>query len=499
MRHRPPNDERFTLLPQWRRTVSRFPAALALVGAVAGVIISACSTAVAAEPATPPNIVIVFCDDLGYADIGPFGAKGYATPNLDRMAKEGRKFTDFYAAQAVCSASRTGLLTGCYPNRIGILGALGPTSPIGIHDDETTLAEVCKKRGYATAIYGKWHLGHHPQFLPTRHGFDDYFGLPYSNDMWPKHPTAKFPDLPLIEGEKTIELNPDQRNLTTWYTERAVKFIDKNRDRPFFLYVPHSMPHVPLFVSEKFAGKTERGLFGDVIAEIDWSVGEILSALKRNGLDERTLVVFTSDNGPWLSYGDHAGSALPLREGKGTAWDGGQRVPFLARWPGRVPAGTVCREPAMTIDLLPTVAKLLAVELDSSRPIDGLDIGELLLGDGSAQSPHEALNFYWGAALHAVRSGPWKLHFPHGYRSLGPAGGGSGGKPNAYVNRQTKQALYNLADDPGETRDVSTEHPEVVSRLTKLAERTRDDLGDTATNSSGRGVRQAGRIAEGAK
>jgi arylsulfatase A-like enzyme len=448
---------------------------------------------------TPPNVVVIFCDDLGYADIGPFGAKMYSTPNLDRMAAEGRKFTDFYVAQAVCSASRTGLLTGCYPNRVGILGALGPTSPIGIHDDETTLAEVCKKRGYATAIYGKWHLGHHPQFLPTRHGFDDYFGLPYSNDMWPKHPTAKFPDLPLIEGEKTIELNPDQRNLTTWYTERAVKFIDQNKERPFFLYVPHSMPHVPLFVSEKFAGKTERGLFGDVIAEIDWSVGEILAAIQRHGLDERTLVVFTSDNGPWLSYGDHAGSAAPLREGKGTAWDGGQRVPCLMRWPGKIAAGSVCREPAMTIDLLPTVAKLLGVELDSTRTIDGLDIGGLMFGDDSAKSPHDGLYFYWGAALHAVRSGPWKLHFPHEYRSLGPSGGGSGGKPGPYINQRTELALFNLAEDVGESRNVAAEHPEIVARLEQLAERARAELGDGATKRQGTGVREAGRIAEAAK
>jgi arylsulfatase A len=466
---------------------------------VIAVIVASLAAVGARAADAPPNIVVIYCDDLGYADIGPFGAKGYATPNLDRMAAEGRKFTDFYVAQAVCSASRTALLTGCYPNRVGILGALGPTSPIGIHDDETTLAEVCKKRGYATAIYGKWHLGHHRQFLPTRHGFDDYFGLPYSNDMWPKHPTSKFPDLPLIEGEKTIELNPDQSNLTSWYTERAVKFIGAHHERPFFLYVPHSMPHVPLFVSKKFAGKTERGLFGDVIAEIDWSVGEILAALQRHGLDERTLVVFTSDNGPWLSYGDHAGSAAPLREGKGTAWDGGQRVPCLMRWPGKIPAGTVCREPAMTIDLLPTVAKLLGVELDSSRPIDGVDIGGLLVGDDGAKSPHDGLYFYWGSALHAVRSGPWKLHFAHEYRSLGPAGGGKGGEPRPYVNKRTELALYNLADDAGETRNVAAEHPEIVARLEKLAERARADLGDGATKRVGAGVREVGRVNEAAK
>ena len=315
----------------------------------------------AAETSKTPNVVLVFADDLGYADLSCYGAKGYRTPNLDRLAAEGVKFTDFYVPQAVCSASRTALLTGCYPNRVGILGALGPKNRHGINDDETTLGEVFKSRGYATAIYGKWHLGHHPQFLPPRHGFDEYFGLPYSNDMWPKHPEAKhaFPDLPLIEGEKTIALNPDQSQLTTQYAEHAVSFIERHRDQPFFVYLAHSMPHVPLFVSDKYQGRTERGLFGDVIEEVDWSVGQILATLEKLKLDEQTLVIFTSDNGPWLSYGDHAGSAEPLREGKGTSFDGGVREPCVMRWPGRIPPGAVCHEPAMTIDLLPTLAKLI--------------------------------------------------------------------------------------------------------------------------------------------
>ena len=293
--------------------------------------------AVAADQ-QPPNIVLIFCDDLGYADVGVFGAEGYQTPNIDRLAAEGVRFTRFYSAQPVCSASRAALLTGCYPSRVSIQGALGPQSKIGINADEMTLAEVVKQRGYATAIFGKWHLGHLPKFLPTRHGFDEYFGLPYSNDMWPLHPdyidlpanTAQrkrgFPDLPLFDGERVAiaaVTSDDQKQLTTWYTEHAVSFIERNKDRPFFLYVPHSMPHVPLFVSDKFAGKTSRGLFGDVIEEIDWSVGQILEALDKQNLAERTLVIFTADNGPWLSYGDHAGSAGPLREGKGTCWDGG--------------------------------------------------------------------------------------------------------------------------------------------------------------------------------
>lgn len=445
-----------------------------------------CTTAV--EPR--PNFVVIYADDLAYADIGCFGGKDLATPHLDRMAAEGRKLTSFYVAQAVCSASRTALLTGCYPNRLGILGALGPQSKNGIHDDETTIAEVLKPRGYATAVFGKWHLGHHPQFLPTRHGFDEYFGLPYSNDMWPKHPTAKFPDLPLIEGERILEFNPDQSQLTTWYTQRAVQFIERNSQQPFFLYVPHSMPHVPLFVSDKFASRSPRGLFGDVIAEIDWSVGQILEALRRTGVDDRTLVIFTSDNGPWLSYGHHAGSSGLFREGKGTTWEGGVRVPCIARWPGKIPAGTESKELTATIDILPTIAELAGADLPA-RPIDGVSIWRQL--SGAQPTPHEAYYFYWNQELQAVRSGPWKLHFPHTYRSLVTPG--KDGQPGPYRELKTEQALYHLEDDPGETRDVAAAHPDVVERLTALAERARDDLGDSLTKRKGKNVRAPGLVA----
>jgi len=445
-----------------------------------------------AKPDRPPNVVIILADDQGYADIGCYGAKDFATPNLDRMAREGMRFTDFYVAQPVCSASRAALLTGCYPNRIGILNALGPKDTHGISGQEKTLAEVLKSRGYATAIYGKWHLGHHAQFLPTRHGFDEYFGLPYSNDMWPGHPTQKFPDLPLIEGEKTIELNPDQTQLSTWYTERAVKCIEKSKDKPFFLYVPHSMPHVPLHVSKKFAGKSKQGLYGDVIMEIDWSVGEILAALKKHGLDEKTLVIYTSDNGPWLSYGNHAGNAGSLREGKMTTWEGGVRMPCIARWPGKIPAGTTCHEPAMTIDILPTVAKLAGAELPK-RAIDGLDIWPLLAGKPGAKSPHEVLYFYWQEHLQSVRAGRWKLHFPHSYISLGGKPGGRGNKPAKYVDEKTPLALFDLETDVGETKNVADQHPDVVRRMEALAEKAREDLGDSATKRKGKGVRPAGK------
>ncbi len=449
----------------------------------------------AAEPAKPnrlPNVVIILADDQGYGDAGCYGAKDFATPNLDRLAREGVRFTDFYVAQPVCSASRAALLTGCYPNRIGIFGALNPSSTHGISSEEKTLAEILKPRGYATAIYGKWHLGHRPKFLPTRHGFDEYFGLPYSNDMWPKHPTDRFPDLPLFEGEKVIEYNPDQTKLTTWYTERAVKFIEKNKDRPFFLYVPHTMPHVPLHVSDRFKGKSKQGLYGDVIMEIDWSVGEILAALKKHGLDEQTLVIYTSDNGPWLSYGNHAGSAGPLREGKMTTWEGGVREPCLMRWPGHIPAGIVCREPAMTIDILPTVARLAGAELPK-HPIDGLDIWPLVTGKPGAKSPHEAFYFYWDRHLEAVRSGRWKLHFPHAYITLSGKPGGRDGKPALYKEGKTLLALYDLETDPGETRDAAKEHPDVVRHLEALADKAREELGDSATGQRGKGVRPASR------
>jgi arylsulfatase A-like enzyme len=446
-----------------------------------------------AQPVRPPNIVLVYADDLGYGDVGCFGARGYATPNIDRLAAEGLRLTSFYVAQAVCSASRTALLTGCYPNRLGILGALGPEAKIGISDDERTIAQVLKTRGYATAVFGKWHLGHHRRFLPTRHGFDEYFGLPYSNDMWPKHPTNRsFPDLPLVDGEAVVELNPDQRLLTTRYTDRAVRFIAANRDRPFFLYMPHSMPHVPLHVSSRFAGKTERGLYGDVIAELDWSVGQILAALAEHGLDERTLVLFTSDNGPWLAYGDHAGSAGPLREGKGTSFEGGVREPFAARWPGHIPAGSVSAEPVMTIDLLPTFAHLAGATVATDRTIDGKDISPILLGRPGATSPHEALYFFWGRELQAVRSGRWKLHLPHAYQSI--ATPGSGGSPGKSVTKSIELTLFDLESDPGETQNVAAAHPDVVQRLQQLAEVARDDLGETATKRTGKNVRAPGRL-----
>ncbi len=447
-----------------------------------GILLASSIVAKAQSPGQkkPPNVIIVYADDLGYADLGCFGAKRIQTPNLDRMARQGVRFTSFYVSQAVCSASRAALMTGRYSNRVGILGALGPNNKNGLPPGERTIADLLKALGYSTGIIGKWHLGHLAEHLPTRHGFDEYFGLPYSNDMWPKHPTAKFPDLPLIEGEKIIAHNPDQSKLPTWYTERAVSFIERHKDRPFFLYVAHTMPHVPLFVSERFKGKSEQGLYGDVIMEIDWSVGQILEALKKQGLDDNTLVIFTSDNGPWLSYGNHGGSAGLLREGKGTAWEGGVRVPFIARWPGRIPAGKTNPEPAMTIDLLPTIAKFTGAKLPNHK-IDGKDIGPLLLSEAGAKSPHVAYYFYWGNELHAVRSGPWKLYFPHSYRTLAGSAPGNDGKPGPYKTAKTELALFNVETDLSETTNHADRELDVVRRLQALANLMRADLGDSLT------------------
>ncbi len=442
-----------------------------------------------------PNIVVIFCDDQGYADVGCFGAQGFSTPNLDRMAAEGVRFTDFHAATAVCSASRAALLTGCYPERVSILGALFPGAPTGINSDELLLSEMLKEQGYATACFGKWHLGDTPEFLPTSHGFDHFFGLPYSNDMWPNHPQFgdQFTPLPLLEGVKTIAWLEDQSLLTTWYADRSVEFIRRNADKPFFLYLANSMPHVPLFVSDKFRGTQPQGLYGDVIAEIDWSVGRVLNELKEQGLDENTLVIFTSDNGPWLSYGDHAGSAAPFREGKGTMFEGGMREPCIMRWPGRIEPGTVCDQLATTMDVMPTVAALTGGRLPD-HPIDGHDIWPLISGQGGAETPWDAFYCYYMGELQAVRTPRWKLHFPHRYRTLDGRPGGTGGIPVEYSYKETGLELYDMASDKEETTDVAARHPEVVKKLQAIGEIARADLGDRITGLEGAGVRPPGRV-----
>lgn len=454
-----------------------------------------------------PNIIIIFCDDLGYGDLPAYGGTQTATPHINQLAKEGVRFTEFYAAQAVCSASRAALLTGCYPNRIGISGALGPGSKTGLSSDETTLAEILKTRGYATAIIGKWHLGDREKFLPLQHGFDYYFGLPYSNDMWPVNYNGipyndtslyrgRYPLLPLYKNNQIIEriqtLN-DQATLTTRYTEEAVRFIRGHQKQPFFLYLPHSMPHVPLAVSDKFKGKSKQGLYGDVLMEIDWSVGKIMETLQELSLDNNTLVIFTSDNGPWMNYGNHAGNSGGLREGKGTSFEGGQKVPCIMRWPGKIPAGSICTQLAATLDMLPTIAHITKADLPK-QTIDGVNISSLLFNPQSAPVRENLYYYYRQNSLEAVRNQQFKLVFPHEGRSYEHQLPGKDGYPGtAPENVAVPMALYDLRRDPGERYDVQEAYPEMVKTLSLLAEKARTALGDDLQKRKGKENRPAGK------
>ncbi len=424
-----------------------------------------------AESKRPPNFVVILIDDLGYQDLGCFGASLIKTPCLDQMAAEGAKFTSFYA-QTVCSPSRAALLTGCYPNRVGFPRVLFPQDKIGISADETLLPQVLKTRGYVTACIGKWHLGHLPPFLPTRHGFDYFYGLPYSNDM--EVTKRGDPPLPLMRNEEIIEQPAVQDTLTQRYTQEATAFIREHKDQPFFLYLPHTMVHVPLHVSDAFRGKSAQGLYGDAVQEIDWSVGEVLKTLKESGLDDNTLVLFTSDNGPWLTQHENGGAARPFRDGKGTTYEGGLREPTILRWPGRIPAGTTCPQMAATMDLLPTFATLAGAEKPKDRVIDGYDIRALLWHPDTAQSPRNTMFYYRNEELQAVREGKWKLHLA--------------------LQKRPDVELYDLDADIGESKNVAAEHPDIVKHLNALADQVRADLGDSNTGTKGAGCRPAGKI-----
>ena len=460
-----------------------------------------------APKATPPNIILIFMDDLGYGDLSCYGALQYRTPNLDKLASEGVRFTNFLSAQAVCSASRAALMTGCYPNRVGISGALFPNAKVGLNPDETTIAELLKEKGYSTGIFGKWHLGDRPEFLPTKQGFDEYVGLPYSNDMWPVgydgKPTAdtnrrkRNPFLPLLHNSDTlqeIKTLDDQAKLTGIYTERAVSFIKKHKKEPFFVYLPHSMPHVPIAASAKFKGKSKQGTYGDVLMEIDWSVGEIMKTLNESGLDKNTVVIFTSDNGPWLNFGNHAGSSGGLREGKGTSFEGGQRVPCLVRWKGVTPEGIICNKLTSTIDLLPTIANICGTKLPAKK-IDGVDILPLLKGDMDAAPRKYFYYYYRRNNLEAVRRDDWKLVLPHEgrtYEGQVPSNDGFPGK--APENNPFPLALYDLRRDPAERYDVKEIYPDILAELQKVVEEAREDLGDDITKRTGKNVRLSGVI-----
>jgi len=439
-----------------------------------------------------PNIVFILADDLGYGDLSSYGSETIETTHIDKLAEDGVKLTSYYAAQPVCSASRAAILTGAYPNRIGIYNAFGPTSDSGISHNEYTLAEMLKDNGYKTGIFGKWHLGSKKEFFPTNHGFDEFYGILYSNDMWrwhPEYPEGYPQDLLLYRNENPLKEIIDQSNLTKDITSESINFIEKNKDSPFFLYIAHPQPHVPLFVSKDFEDITGNGLYADVITEIDYSVGRVLDKIEESGLTENTIIVFTSDNGPWLSYGNHSGSSGIYREGKGTTWEGGVRVPSIIKFPNGLKPNKI-DEPIMAIDWMPTFANITSSKLSQNK-IDGKDIWPLLSGEVD-KSPHEKLYFYYRVnELHSIRMNNWKIHFSRTYRSLNGKAGGKDGLPVKYdMNLIEKNELYNLKNDPKEIDNVYDQFPEIVKKMEKLADDARLDLGDNLKEIYGIGTRK---------
>jgi arylsulfatase A-like enzyme len=455
----------------------------------------------AAEPAAPPagpktpNVILILTDDQGYSDLGCYGnPTGIKTPHIDKMAAEGIRFTDFYAAASVCTPSRASLLTGCYPQRVGMgefpmlpggkpwqTRVLFRSAPFGLDSNELTLGKMFKSVGYATMCVGKWHLGDQKPFIPTSHGFDSYFGLLLTPDM---------PPVDFVRNDKIVEQKIDIGTCTGRYTDESLKFIRANKDKPFFLFLSHTMPHVPLFVPEKFKGKSAGGLYGDVMEEIDDSTGRIVDLLKELKLDEKTIVIFTSDNGPWLAKGEHGGTAFPLRGGKGGSYEGGMREPCIIRYPGVIPGGSVCREMATQMDFLPTLSRFAGVTQSPPKPIDGKDITDLLLAKPGAKTPHESFFYYVGNRLHAVRSGKWKLKVP---TTLGEEYSGYGKLENP--DTEIPRALYNLEQDPAEQKNVIADHPEEFKKLQAMIESAREDLGDSKRKLAGKGQRPVGQVA----
>jgi len=424
-----------------------------------------------------PNFVVMFLDDSGWADFRPFWETKYPTPNVERLAEGGCCYHQFYVPQAICSASRASLLTGCYPGRHKVYGAIPPRAH-GLDPSFLTIAQVLKPAGYTTGVFGKWHIGDHEETRPPAKGFDESSGLMYSNDMWKYHPQSRNFDKFELQFWKNNEIEIDdvtpeqQRNLTTWYAEHAVDFIERNADNPFFLYVPHNMPHVPLFCSDKFEGKSGEGLYSDVMMEIDWSVGQIMDALKHKGVADDTVFVFTSDNGPWLSYGNHAGYT-PYREAKGTGFDGGTRSACVIKYPNGIPAGQRSNQAFCSVDLLPTFAKLAGADLPDYE-IDGVNVCDIITCQPDATNPHEYYPVSTGRNFDGVVSGDgkWKLHLPHSYRTLVRAG--NDGEPGEYGTANIELSLFDLENDPYETTNVIDQHPEIAQRLQLWAESHRD-------------------------
>ena len=431
-----------------------------------------------------PNFVVIFIDDMGYGDIGPFGSRLNDTPNLDQLSSEGMRLTSFYAAP-VCSASRAQLLTGSYAPRVSVPGVFFPAGPLGLNPAEVTVADYLKELGYETTCIGKWHLGDQPEFLPTSQGFDHYYGIPYSNDMQRVSAETGLRVVPLLRDEKVIALleDEDQRQVTRDYTMEAVKFISQTRDKPFFLYLPHTAMHVPLFPHQSFQGTSRNGVYGDWVKEVDWSVGEIMKALKKNDLENDTVLIFTSDNGPWASKGSKGGVSGPLRGSKGGTLEGGVREPTIVRWPGKIEPGSQCDAIAGTTDVLPTLVSMAGGMLNPDIKIDGKDITDLLLGKTKV-SPHQAWYYFKGNQLQAVRSGQWKL-------AITPQTLGMGIREKPEDLMKAGPRLYNLDDEIGEVTDVASLHPSVVIRLQKMAEAMRLELGSPGPAS---GVRPPGRV-----
>ncbi len=450
---------------------------------------------------TPINVVLINLDDSGLADFSHNGALGYRTPNVDRIASDGVVFTNYYSAQPISGASRAALLTGCYSNRIGLVMAPMPGSETGISDQEQTIGNLLQDNGYSTCIVGKWHLGDHEQFLPLRHGFDEYFGLPYSNDMWPgnKQAIRKHPPLPLYKGKdvyKYIESMEDMSQLTTLYTEYSIDFITRNvqQGKPFFLYLAHNMPHVPLAVSEQFAGKSGMGLFGDVMMELDWSIGQISKTLEALDIADQTLIIITSDNGPWLNYGNHAGSTGGLREGKSTTFNGGLRVPCFMYMKGHTDPGRICNDLMSSIDLLPTIVSLTGARSPRNH-IDGIDFLPYLTGKDEKPA-REYLCFYYNRnSLEAITDGRYKLVFPHKYQSYEvyePGQDGLRGRTGQLEILQ--EELYDLAHDAGERHNLFNFLPDIVARLEAAADAMRSDLGDDLKGIAPTGAREPGHL-----